>query len=281
MGSARRAGVVAVLALAVAAGPLAAQECRGIRGGRAAVVVGAFAAGEATAMAVRSESWFEGPPRSLRISWDRSPSAEQDGLEHAAVSYQLSQVAALAWDWTCASPKAAGWLGAATAFAAGLPKEFFDGIHKNGASWRDLTWAAAGAALPAIHRQWPRTRTVMLKVWYWPSDEYRNRASNGGTPQLDGDYSGQRYFLSINPARGYDGAAAWPDWLGIGIGHSTPAWVAQPAPGHEWYVALDVDLRSLPVRAAWWRTVATLLDQIHFPSPGVRFSEGSAKLGFF
>jgi hypothetical protein len=262
--------------------PAAAQECDGIRGGRAAVIGGAFVAGEALAAAVHPDDWWQGPVGSFRLSWVNdggSPAAGQDYLLHVTASYEASQAAELAWQWACASPMTAAWLGAATAFAVGLPKKIVDGFHLTGFETAKSLANAAGALLPVVHTRWPATQAVSLKGWYWPSAEFRHR-NGAGEPNLLDDYAGQRYYLTFNPARGGIGPAWWPRWLGVAIGHSTPAWVTS-APVHEWYAALDLEWRGLPVRTAWWPKVAAVLDQIHFPLPGVRLRSGAVSVGLF
>lgn len=276
----RRAVSGLLLLWCVAAPPrLQARDCPdGIRRGRAAAIAGAFVGIQAVTLAVQQDVWWEGRPRGLHFFWGQSNSAGQDALLHSAVTYQLSQGAALVWDWACATRREAGWLGAATGFAMGLPKELGDGIHANGFSGTDIMWAGIGAALPALHRQWPATRAVALKVWYWPSRELRT--TTGAQPTLESDYAGQRYVLSVNPARGWHGAGRWPDWLGVGLGHSTPSWALTP-PSHQWFVTFDVDLRGLPVHTSWWPTLASLVDQVHLPSPGIRIAKGRVEAGFF
>jgi hypothetical protein len=278
----RRAALV-LAASAFVARALPAQECSGIRSGRAAVIGGTYVAGEALAAALHPGDWWQGPVGSFRLSWvagGGSPAAGQDYLLHVGLSYEASQAAALAWQWACAPPMTAAWLGAATAFAVGLPKKIVDGFHGTGFETAKNLANAAGALLPVVHTRWPATKIVSLKGWYWPSAELRTR--NGAPePTLLSDYAGQRYYLSINPARGGGiGPAWWPRWLGVAVGHSTPAWVTA-TPRHEWYAALDLELRGLPVKATWWPRVAAVLDQIHFPLPGLRLRSGAVSVGLF
>ncbi len=250
-------------------------QCSGVKGGRVGAIAGVFVAGEALAIGVRHNDWWTPPRRSFHVISRGSPSKGQDALLHGSISYQASQGSALAWDWACVPHTTAGWLGAALGFALGIPKEIGDGLHQNGFSIPDMTWTAAGSLLPAFHRQWPATRAVQLKVFYWPSEEYRNRT--GKYPQLENDYAGQRYFLSFNPGRA---DVSWPRWLGVAGGHSVPYWTTQP-PIHEWYLALDLDFRGLPIHAPWWKRVATVLDQGHVPMPGVRIRNGEVGFGLF
>lgn len=271
-----RAGALTALAIIAWSAP-ATAECPASRGPRAAVILGTYALGETAAIALRHNDWWQPPRRSFHTIWGGSPSKGQDGLLHAAITYQATQLAGIAWRWACVSEPAAAWLGAATGFALGLPKEIGDGLHQNGFSGTDMMWTAFGAVVPALHRTWAPSRIAQLKVFYWPSDEYLNRV--GALPQLENDYAGQRYFLSINPGR-MPRANGWPRWLGVAVGHSVPHWATLP-PEHVWFLTLDVDLRGLPIEAKWWRSLAAVVDQVHIPLPGIRISGGRTSLGMY
>jgi hypothetical protein len=269
--------------VAVVVRPLPAQECQGMRGDRAAAIAATYVAGEAAAAAFHPSDWWQGPPGAFRLSWANaggSPAAGQDYMLHITASYQASQVAALAWEWACTPPMTAAWLGAATAFAIGLPKKIVDGFHGTGFETAKNLANAAGSLLPVAHRRWKTTRAVSLKAWYWPSAEFRHRTP-GSEPQLLSDYAGQRYYLSINPARTGAQPSWWPRWVGVAVGHSTTAWASGFPPQHEWYAALDLELRGLPVPASWWPRLAAVLDQVHFPAPGLRLRDGRVAVGLF
>lgn len=270
---------IAVLAAQCVA-PVRAQNCDGVNVGRVAVVAGGILAVEGTAIAIRHGDWWPGPSGGFTIEWtDVSPSKGQDRLLHSSIAYQASQVSALAWDWACLPSRTAGWLGAVAGVAVSLPKEIGDGFQLDkGFSAPDMAWTAAGALLPALHRSWPASRTVSLKVFYWPSREFLE--SDYELPQLENDYAGQRFYLTLNPGRLPSGAAAWPDWLGIAVGHSVPHWVSHP-PAHDWFLTLDLDLRGLATEDGVWRSVAGLLDQWHIPMPGVRVRDGEVSFGVF
>ena len=261
----------------------ASAQCERPIPGRIAAIGGAYVAGEAAAIAFHPSDWWQGPAGSFRLNWVNdggSPSAGQDYLLHVTASYQVSQGAALAWEWACVPPMTAAWLGAATAFAVGLPKKIGDGFHATGFEVAKNLANAVGAGLPVAHRAWPATRAINVKAWYWPSAEFRSRTP-GGEPQLLSDYAGQRYFLTLSPGLFPGGSgSAWPAWLGVGVGHGTPAWVTAPATD-DWYAVLDLNWRGLPISASWWHDVASLLDQIHLPLPGVRNRNGQWTVGLF
>lgn len=277
------APLAALALVGLAARPALAQECERVRRGRVGLIAGAYVGGWAAAAALHPAEWWKGSPRAFRLNWSNgaSPSAGQDYLLHVGTTYALSQAAAQAWQWACVPPGTAVWLGAATAFAAGLPKKIVDGFHDSGFEVAKNLANAVGAALPVVHARWPASRTVALKGFYWPSAEFRERAPGAEPTTPLSDYAGQRTFASINPARGGVGPARWPRWLGVAVGHSTTPWVSDGPATHVWYVTLDMEWRGLPVRAGWWRPVAALLDQVHVPAPGVRVQRGRLALGVF
>jgi hypothetical protein len=253
-----------------------------VRGGRVAAIGGTYVAGWALAAAFHPREWWQGDPGAFRFNWSAgpSPAAGQDYLLHVAATYQLSQAATLAWEWACVPRGTAVWLGAATAFAVGLPKKVVDGFHHTGFEVAKNLANGVGALLPVVHATWPATRAVALKGFYFPSAEFRNRGTGEPTTPLS-DYAGQRYFLSLNAARGGRALAWWPKWLGVAVGHSATPWITEPPVRHVWYATLDLEFRGLPLRAGWWRPVAAVLDQVHMPAPGVRLRDGRVSLGVF
>lgn len=256
-----------------------AQSCgTGVSLPRTLGIAGAFAVAEGTAIAIAHDTWWDTPSRSFHFQWGGTPSAGQDLLIHAAIGYRTARTSPAVFRWACFSPNTSAWLGAVLGVAVGLPKEIGDGLHEDkGFSGTDMLATVAGSLMPAAHATWGATRIVTLKTNYWPSDEYRNRV--GGVPRLENDYAGQRYFLSINPSR-MPGNSHWPKWLGVAIGHGVPHWITIP-PVNDWYLTTDLEFRGIPVRAEWWLTIATFLDQIHFPSPGLRLRQGDIEFGLF
>jgi hypothetical protein len=279
----RHPSLTALLAvMAVAPGSVASQtRCpEGVVPARVALVAGGFAAGQVAVLAIRHDDWWTTPGTAFHFTSGGSASAGQDLLLHGFVAYQTAQVGRALFDWACLSPGAAGWLGAALGVAVGLPKEIGDGLHaRKGFALDDFGVSVAAALLPALHRTVPATRAVALEALYWPSAEYRDRPP-GGLPQLENDYAGQRYYLAIHPGALPGGAGAWPDWLGMAVGHGVPTWASVP-PSHDWYVGLDLRLAGLPIPGALWRRLAPVLDQIHLPWPGIRIRDGGVVFGLF
>ncbi|MGD2135489.1 MAG: DUF2279 domain-containing protein [Gemmatimonadales bacterium] len=272
--------VACLLTVATLVAPtLSAQQCDEISYSRTAMLGGGFVLGQGIAIAIQRDTWWTTPTTAFHLSDRVSASKGQDYLLHAAVSYHASQLGGIALHWACVPSSLAPWLGAAFGFAISLPKEIGDGFHEDqGFSLRDALWSAAGAALPALHHTWAPSRAVLLKGNYWPSSELLDRT--GAQPTLFTDYAGQRYFLAFDPGRLPGGGGPWPDWLGIAVGHGVPHWITVP-PEHEWYVTLDLNLRGLAIDAPWWPRLASVLDQIKWPMPGVRVRSGEVAVGLF
>ncbi len=195
--------VIVPLAVAWSVGalPLNAQRCSPVRSSRVSLVAGAYAITQTAVLLARHDRWWPDPSGAFAFVWDVSPSNGQDRYLHAFAGYQISQLTAQAWDWTCLSPTAAGWLGAAVSMGFSLSKEIGDGFQPaKGFSAPDMMAATAGAALPALHRQVPFSRAVLIKFNYWPSDELQDPMAN---LTVASDYAGQRYYLAFNPPAGY------------------------------------------------------------------------------
>jgi hypothetical protein len=269
---------VCAAALTASTVPAHAQACPQAKLKRSLTIAGGYVVLQTTVIALRRDDWWSDSTQSFHFTWQGSPSLGQDRWLHAYLSYQTSQLAALAWDWACFDYVAAGWLGAAVGVAISLPKEIGDGFHSDGFDVPDFVVGVAGAVMPAMHRTYPPSRALLLKFNYWPSEEFKNRSDT--QPQLESDYAGMRFFLALNPGRVPGGAGWWPDWLGVAWGHSVDHWISAP-PNHQWYFTTDLNFRGIPIRAKWWHTVATVLDQFHVPLPGIKVQQGEVSFGLF
>jgi hypothetical protein len=251
-----------------------------LRWDRGGVVLGSYTVTEALVIAVRNDEWWPGQSTGFHVIWDGSVSSGQNHLLHATLAHGISEVAGRAWRWACAPAEVAGWLGAAIAFAAVVPKEIGDGFQEGfGFSALSTLWTAGGAILPALQNSsWKPARAIVWKANYWPSAEFRNRT--GSLPRIENDYAGQRYFLAVNPGLVQDPSGDWLPWFGFAVGHSVTQWV-EAEPTNQWYLTLDVNLRGIPVKASWWPQLAAVLDHVHFPLPGLRLQGGTLRFGFY
>ncbi len=275
---ARRILLLGTAMLHLLAPDVHAQACPDAKLKRSLAIVGGYVVLETAAIAIRQDDWWPEATVNLHFEWQGSPSGGQDRWLHAYLSYQVSQLTALAWDWACFDYVAAGWLGAAVGAAITLPKEIGDGFHGKGFDVPDFLVGVIGAVGPALHRTYPPSRALLLKFNYWPSEEFRNRS--GTFPQLESDYAGMRFFLALNPGRMPGGAGWWPDWLGMAVGHGVDQWITA-SPNHQWYLTTDLNFRGIPIKAKWWHSVATVLDQFHVPLPGIKIYQGEVTFGLF
>ncbi len=264
--------------LAVPVG-LDAQHCERASPERVSLVASSFAVGGIALAAVQSSEWGAGRDTSFNFIWNGSRSGGQNHLLYANLAYTFSQGATLAWEWSCLSPAAAGWLGALVGFAVLLPKEITDGFSTAGFSGLSAVSAALGAAMPAIHRSWRPLRAIAWKGTYWPSSEFIDGVAPS-FPRVHQDYAGQRYFFALNPGLAYPGPGGWPDWLGVAVGHGVAEVYGGPV-ARQWFFTLDLNLRGLPIRSRGWQSFASLADRLHIPLPGIRLQDGEVRFGLY
>ncbi len=103
----------------------------------------------------------------------------------------------------------------------------------------------------------------------------------GELPHLENDFAGERYYLAFAPGR-YTGPPEhrWRSPIG-GRRRSRHPELDSRTALHEWYLTLDTQFRGIPIRGGAWQKLATVLDQIHFPLPGIRLRDGDVSFGFF
>ena len=156
------------------------------------------------------------------FTFDRSPAVQQDRLLHAWIGYQVSQITLALTD----KP----WLGLAAGVAIQIPKEIIDGASSaRDFDFGDLLAAGLGAGIPWVRHELPILEPLSFKIWYWPSDEFRNRPP-GTDPSITADYAGQRFFLTYAPGRVREKPDPWPNippWLGFAIGHGVSVLVSR------------------------------------------------------
>ncbi|MHC4711625.1 MAG: hypothetical protein ACYTA3_14835, partial [Planctomycetota bacterium] len=98
---ARRIILLGTAMLVLLAPDALAQACPDAKLKRSLTIVGGYVVLETAVIAIRRDDWWSDSTRSFHLTWQSSPSGGQDRLLHAYLSYEVSQLAALAWDWAC------------------------------------------------------------------------------------------------------------------------------------------------------------------------------------
>lgn len=246
-----------------------------------AVVVAA----DVAVMTALSRLWYSDYERT-RFHWhdDFDNWAQQDKLGHLAASWHLARAFGAFGRWSGLSRRRAGLYGGLMSFAFESQIEVLDGFSEGwGASWADIAFNAAGAAMGGMQAAYPELEVVTLKFSYHRSPYYDEGASLAGN--LLKDYDGQSYWLVVRPAD--LGVSGWPRWLGLTVGAGADGLArALPTPEQphrrEWYVGPDLDLlRAVAWPRPWMRTAAEVLSFVRLPAPALQLAPGVRVHAFY
>lgn len=213
---------------------------------------------------------------------------QMDKLGHATVAYSVGQISYDAFKWTGMPEKKAVWTGGSVGWFYLTAVEVMDGFSTGwGFSWGDFAFNTAGAGLFIGQQLGWKEQRFMLKWSYHPTDY---AAMN---PELLGennaqrwlkDYNGQTYWLSAN-VRSFtgDNMQWWPNWLNVAGGYGAEGMITADGTPHpdypdverqrQYYLSLDIDLRKIPMKPGFWRTLVRTLSFIKIPAPTIQFNE--------
>jgi len=218
---------------------------------------------------------------------------QMDKIGHSFATYQSGRLMMEAFDWAGYSRKQKLYIGGALGFYYLTVVECMDGFSEGwGFSWGDMFANFIGTSL-AISQEalWAEQR-IQLKFFYRASGlaKYNpNLLGNSWLTSLLKDYNGQSYWLSINPSSFMNTSSFFPGWLTISIGYGASGMIGasqNPPVVNEkgeplyfdryrrWYLSLDLDLKRIPVKSPFLKTLFSALNVIKFPCPTLEYSQG-------
>jgi hypothetical protein len=258
---------------------------------RRAGVAAAFVGGNAALYSYFKRAWWSGERADgffFHADWDEN-FRDQDKLGHMLGGYHLARIGNAFLRSTCISKtKAIAW-SAAYAAVFQLQIEVWDGLYKKyGFSYADLLANTTGTALAVLHETNPRTRAIKPLISYSRSAAMRNADNIPGELRPSLDYSGQTYWMSVNPYELMQGdSTRW--WLGlfrISVGHSITDWI-DPHTGaniraqRKILLTLDFDAEKLPGENRIWKTFKRQVGFIHLPSPALQITPTTQIIGWY
>jgi hypothetical protein len=125
-----------------------------------------------------------------------------------------------------------------------------------------------------------------MKFSYHPSNLINEPGGVGFRGQqhiMFDDYEGQTLWLSVylNNLLPETVEPYWPDWLALAVGYGVRD-VATPDPYGIVLLSLDYDMRRIiPGDSGFLRTLAEVLNFIHFPAPAVQISPHAIWFGLY
>lgn len=258
---------------------------------RRAGVAAAFVGGNAALYSYFKRAWWSGERADrffFHADWDEN-FRDQDKLGHMLGGYHLARFGNAFVRSTCTSKtKAIAW-SAAYAAVFQLQIEIWDGMYKKyGFSYADLLANTTGTALAVLHETHPRTRAIKPLISYHKSAAMRNADNIPGELRPSLDYTGQTYWMSVNPYELMRGdSTKW--WLGLvrlSVGHSITDWI-DPRTGaniraqRKILLTLDIDAEKLPGENRIWKTFKRQIGYIHLPSPALQITPTTEIIGWY
>jgi hypothetical protein len=264
---------------------------------RCLLVAGTQTALAAGSLIALNEVWYKQYPRSSFHTFnDNAEWMQMDKIGHVQTAYTTGLISYSLLHWSGVRERKAIWIGGLTGFAYLTAIEIMDGYSVGwGFSGGDMLANTAGSALFIAqqlvwHEQRIQPKFGFQRSGYAP---YRPELlGDGYAEELIKDYNGQTYWLSVNVASFLNPNGRFPKWLNVAFGYGANGMTG----GHEnppmyneqgnavtleryrqYYLSLDIDLRKLPVKSRFLRTVFTAVSFIKIPAPGIELSKNGVR----
>ena len=206
----------------------------------------------------------------------------QDRLLHFYGSAIGSVISAKGLSWAGYDEQDAALYGAATSLAFFTFMKIEDG-HVNYIGFDPVKELAniVGAGYPLAQYYVPSLNSFTPKFSYVASKNTVVTA-NQIQPGFLEDNEGQKFWMGItvHDLLPKNFQSYWPPIVGLAVGYTLRG-LNTPHPYHETIVALDLDLRKLPGKSKFLKTMWEMLNYIHLPLPAVRVSQSAIWYGLY
>ena len=189
-----------------------------------------------------------------------------DKLGHFYGSYAIFKSVHTIMTWGGYKQSTAlGWALGASIFH-GLEIEIGDGFSEYGFDYQDLMFDLMGTAYGYLQAREPFFNNFDFKFSYWSTKGFKTPAA------FTEDYDALTIWLSFNvhnllPERASE---YWPKWLNLAVGYG----VGENETVREFMVGFDLNFKGFTTSNENVLAAERLLDLMHFPAPGVKFSPG-------
>ncbi len=228
-----------------------------------------------------SNYYYDG---SFHVVHDNQYALSLDKFGHAYGTSVISHFFSSGLQAANVNQELATWLGAFGGLSMQLYVEIQDGFAptdkvtgepKWGFSPEDAIADFIGASYFVARYYYPYLNNFQLRVSYFPSEAMRNGLKPDNN--ISDDYDGQKMWLAFRMKNLLPNNLAeyWPSFLMLsvgygvtGIGDNATDTGLQPS----YYLAFDIDAEEIPLHGEFWSFIKNTLNYIHFPMPGIKFS---------
>lgn len=211
-----------------------------------------------------------------------------DKIGHAITSYYTGYAGMGLLRWAGVPHNEAVWYGGTLGMVFLTGIEVLDGYSEGwGFSWGDMAANAGGAGLLIGQELLWKEQRIVMKFSYHPTayaNEYPALLGENTVQRIFKDYNGHTYWLSAN-LRSLSGWGAVPGWLNLAAGYGADGMVTatydrdyyDTRPDLEWqrqyYLSLDIDLRKIPVKNAFLKSLFQALNFVKIPLPTLEINQ--------
>jgi len=241
------------------------------------------AVGNAATMAALGSIWYaDQPSQKFTFFNDSREWKQMDKIGHAFSSYYISDLYYKALQGVGLSSNKSNLWSALTGFLLVSQVEVFDGFSAGyGASWSDIGFNAAGAALAFTQHRY------LDKPFIYPKYSFQRSSLASIRPSLLGkglheewikDYNGQTYWLSFDMHQAW---SPFPRWLNIAVGYGAHDMIfaddlaninAGYNPYRQYFLSIDFDFSYLKTNSSLLNTLIYFVNMIHLPAPAIEFN---------
>jgi uncharacterized protein YfiM (DUF2279 family) len=229
-----------------------------------------------------SQVWYEGFQKSAFHTFDDCGDwLQMDKVGHVYTAAHISEANYRLFTWTGLSKRKSAWIGAGIGFGFQTTLEVLDGRNSDwGFSWCDMAANGLGSGLFLGQQLAWNEQRIVLKFSSHPTEyaAYRPNVLGSTAPErFFKDYNGQTYWLSFSPQK-FTSKWPLPAWICFSFGYSVDEKLVG---SEEFFVSndrtfqskrqflfsLDLDVRELPIKKKWLKTLLRPLHYVKFPFP--------------
>lgn len=209
---------------------------------------------------------------------------QMDKVGHFYSAYHFSELVAKSYRWSGVRRKNAALIGAGVGWGYQFSIELLDGYSSGwGFSWTDITSNTIGSLLYLSQELIFSKQVLKVKFSYLPSDyaKYRpNILGSNFSEKLLKDYNAQTYWLSFSPFQFKKDSKL--KWLALALGYSVDSKIIGDAEYYlspdgkreffskrEWILSFDIDVKELPIKKQWLKSLLSPFNSIKIPFPAV------------
>jgi len=188
-----------------------------------------------------------------------------DKIGHLFTSHALFRAIRDLWLWGDHPSAEATWWAAGVSVFHALAIEIGDGFSLYGFDPEDLAFNLVGVGYGMLQVEVPFLQNFQLK-WslYYPLNKHAFK--------INALYDYHIYWMSVkvNELLPESWDKYWPDALQVAVGYSG----ADHRKRREYIIGLDYNLELIPIEGKDIGLVKKILNLIHLPAPGMKFSPG-------